>query len=339
MNSFLPMELNFTLIICTYQRSKALSSLLDSVKNQTLYPNQILIIDGSLDNETEILLSKNQITNLEYYKVTEDNRGLTKQRNFGVNKVNRTSQIICFLDDDIVLTEDYFKNLISTYSAYPSAIGVGGYIKDEVKWVVSEQIARFDEYSIDGYTRKLGSRNLFRKKMKMLSDDPPGYMPEFSNGLSISFLPPSGKIYPVEFFMGGVSSYRKSLFNDMRFSDYFIGYGLYEDMDFCLRASKKGKLFVNTSAQLYHLHEEEGRPNRFKYGKMVLRNGWYVWRVKYPSPPIAAIIKWNYIAFVLTLIRLGNVVTTSQKKAAFTEAAGRFAGWFSLIFNKPKLRN
>ena len=161
-------------------------------------------------------------------------------------------------------------------------------------------------------------------------------MPYFSNGYAIGFLPPTGKSYKVESFMGGMASYRNELFNKIKFSSYFEGYGLYEDMDFCLRASKLGQLYVNTAAQLYHHHNESGRPNQFKYGKMVIRNGWYVWRVKYPSPGLKSKIKWHATAFLLTLVRFSNVLTTSQRKKAFTESLGRVVGWWSLLWNKPK---
>src|SRR5690606_32821161 len=129
--------------------------------------------------------------------------------------------ILCFLDDDIILMPEYFQNLIGTYSQTPEALGVGGYILDEVLWTkYSIELVQFDEFEMDGYIRKLGSRNVLRKKLGLLSDLPPGFMPEFSNGLSIGFLPPSGKTYPVEFFMGGVASYRKELFEKIRFSPY-----------------------------------------------------------------------------------------------------------------------
>src|SRR5690606_16453706 len=118
---------------------------------------------------------------------------------------------------------------------------------------------------------------------------------------------------------------------------YFEGYGLYEDMDFCLRASKLGSLYVNTGAQLYHHHEPGGRPNRYKYGKMVIRNGWYVWRVKYEKPDIVAKLKWHQIAFVLTFVRILNTFTTKKKKEAFTESLGRISGWWSLIWNRPNI--
>ena len=161
-------------------------------------------------------------------------------------------------------------------------------------------------------------------------------MPDFSHGLSIGFLPPTGKTYPVEFFMGCSASFKNELFQKVGFSEYFEGYGLYEDMDFCLRASREGQLYVNTEALLFHYHEESGRPNHFQYGKMVIRNGWYVWRVKYPDPDLKASFKWHSTAFLLTLVRLGNVINTNKRLQALTESMGRMAGWISLIFKKPK---
>ncbi|MDT0676785.1 glycosyltransferase family 2 protein [Autumnicola musiva] len=330
--------MKFSLIICTYHRPQPLLKLLKSVAEQNLYPDQILIIDGSHNNDTANALEKESFLKLKYFKVTEENRGLTKQRNFGIKRVAASSEIVCFLDDDIVLTPSYFKNLLNTYTAFPDAVGVGGYIIDEVEWNKSDnEDSHYHEFEIDGWKRKLGSRNVLRKKLNLLSTKPPGYMPAEGNGFSTGFLPPSEENYSVEFFMGGVASYRTSLFEKISFSEYFQGYGLYEDMDFCLRASKVGQLYVNTNAKLYHYHEEGGRPNKFRYGKMVVRNGWYVWRVKYHHPTLNAKIKWHATAWLLTLIRLGNGFTTSEKKSAFTESVGRIWGWLSLLWNTPNV--
>ncbi|MBZ9632370.1 glycosyltransferase [Salegentibacter sp. LM13S] len=328
--------MKFNLIVCTYKRRKALGRLLASVALQSRIPDEILIIDASPDDLTRELIERNVIEGLKYFKVDEKDRGLTRQRNYGIGKTGKEIDVISFLDDDIILEQDYFEKLIDTYATYPNAIGVGGYISNEVSWKKSNAIPDFDEFKVDGYIRKLGSRNLLRKKLGLLSDHAPGVMPEFSHGLSIGFLPPSGKTYPVEFFMGGVASYRKSLFQKISFSEYFEGYGLYEDMDFCLRASRLGQLYVNTAAQVEHHHELSGRPDKYKYGKMVIRNGWYVWRVKYPDPDLKARLKWHGTAFLLTLVRLGNMITTQNRKEAFTESLGRIVGWWILLLNKPK---
>ena len=318
-------------------RPNPLLKLLNSVKEQTLYPNEILIIDGSINDETKAVLEQNSFQNLNYFLVSNENRGLTKQRNFGVLKAANDTAIICFLDDDTVLEPNYFEEIIKTYSIYPDALGVGGYINNETKWekVAEDYVPTIEEFAYDGWKQQDGSRFVMRKRFGLDSDTKPGFLPEFSNGRSISFLPPSDKIYEVEQLMGGVSSFKKSVFDTFIFSTYFEGYGLYEDADFTLRLSKTGKLFVNTKAQLGHFHDQSGRPNKYQYGKMVVRNGWYVWRVKYPNPSLKAKFKWNAIVLLLAFIRFSNIFTTNKRKEAFTEFSGRIIGWLSLFINKP----
>ena len=330
--------MKFTLIVCTYMRPKPLLQLLQSVKIQTFYPDEILIIDGSTNAETEQMLKENPFSNLSYFLVNDNDRGLTKQRNFGIGKVNSTSEIVCFLDDDTVLEKNYFEEILKTYKVYPETLGVGGYIINESQWVFvgANYKATLKEFYFDGWKIKEGTRFVLRKILKLDSNEPPGYSSNYSHGRSVGFLPPSDKVYPVEQLMGGVSSFRKKVFETLQFSTYFEGYGLYEDADFTLRVSKTGQLYINTAAKLNHYHDEAGRPNKYSYGKMVVRNGWYVWVVKNPNPKFIHKWKWNCITIVLILIRFSNTFTTSKPKEAFTEALGRTIGWFSLFFKKPR---
>ena len=321
-------------------RPQPLLNLLKSVTKQTLYPNEILIIDGSTNTKTEAVLDRNTFKNLNYFRVDDNDRGLTKQRNYGLNKVNASVDIICFLDDDVVLEENYFKELISTYKVHQNALAVGGYIANEVDWAKSDGSNNPSNFYYDGWMRKEPSRFKLRRKFRLLPDGKPGFLPSFSHGRSIGFLPPSGKTYEVELIMGGVSSYKKAVFNELQFATFFEGYGLYEDADFSLRLAKRGKLYVNTAARLGHFHDLAGRPNQFKYGKMVVRNGWYIWRVNDKSPSFKARIKWNATTFLLTAVRFTNIMTKNSKsrKMAFTESIGRVVGWFSVIFNSPKIK-
>jgi GT2 family glycosyltransferase len=321
-------------------RPEPLLKLLESVRRQSLYPYEILIIDGSTNTQTESVLAGSSFDNIKYYLVNDQNRGLTKQRNFGIQNVNASSEIVCFLDDDTVLEPDYFHHLINTYRIFPDALGVGGYITNEVHWekVVGDYITKSNEFYFDQWKRKDGSRFVLRKKMGLDTDRPPGFSPLFSHGRSVGFLPPSGKIYEVEQLMGGVSSFRKSVFRKFSFSEYFEGYGLYEDADFSLRVAKTGNLYVNTAAKLAHFHAASGRPNQYQYGKMVVRNGWYVWRVKNPDPAFKDRFKWNVITILLILVRYSNTVTEKDKIGAFTEAFGRTIGWCSLLLFKPKIK-
>jgi GT2 family glycosyltransferase len=330
---------DFSLIVCTYQRPKSLLTLLESLEQQTVYPNQVIIVDGSIDKKTSEIFKKQSFTNLEYFLVKPDQRGLTKQRNFGIDKLKSEIDIVFFLDDDIVLTKDYFSKILKSYHKHPEALGIGGYILDGTSWFKTNSVENESKnyFYLEHYKRKDSSRFILRKKLGLLSNKFPTFMPEEGHPRSVGFIPPTGKTYFVETFMGGVASYRKEVFEKIKFSSYFLGYGLYEDTDFTLRCSKIGKLYLNTAAQLYHFHNEDGRPNQFKYGKMVVRNGWYVWRVRHPKPALLAVIKWHLISLVLIGIRFSNVLTSRKKKQALSEALGRLLGWFSLFLKKPKV--
>jgi GT2 family glycosyltransferase len=247
-------------------------------------------------------------------------------------------EIVCFLDDDTVLDNDYFEQIVKTYQIYPEALGVGGYIinESECEFVGYNYVPKIEEYFFDGWKRMDGSRFVLRKRLGLDSDCPPGFSSLFSHGRSVGFLPPNGKIYEVEMLMGGVSSFRKKVFETLQFSTYFEGYGLYEDADFTLRVAKTGKLYLNTSAKLNHYHDASGRPNQYQYGKMVVRNGWYVWRTKNPKPLLDSKWRWHSITILLTIIRYSNALTSTKKREAFTEALGRTVGWWSLWWSKPK---
>lgn len=329
--------MRFTLIICTYKRKDALQTLLNSVEGQNFYPNQILIIDGSPDDFTKEMVGNCKFKNLEYFQVDPKDRGLTKQRNIGISKVDDLSEIVCFLDDDTILDQNYFQEILRTYSLNPDVLGVGGYISNEAKWekLPNNYRKSDNDFVYDGWRREEGKRFIYRKKLGLDTNCPPGFSPLFSHGRSIGFLPPSGKVYPAEQLMGGVSSFKKSAFQEHQFSTYFEGYGLYEDADFCLRVAKSGTLLINTAALLEHHHDTAGRPNKYIYGKMVVRNGWYVWRVKNNNPNFRDKMKWHSITLVLIIIRLTNVLTTNKKMEAFSESVGRLVGWFSLIIKKP----
>lgn len=329
--------MKISLIICTYMRPKALETLLKSVLIQSVLPDEILIIDGSRDAQTSKMLETIDLKQLYYYQVSDEHRGLTKQRNYGISKINSTSDIVCFLDDDTVLKKNYFEKIVKAYEKDSKIIGVGGVAINESRWFLKDPEKTYNSYKfyeLDGYIIKEGLRNVIRNYLGLQSPLLPGRMPDFSHGRTYSY-PLNNKIYEVDLLVGMSFSFRRKVVEQQRFSTYFEGYGLYEDADYSIRAQAYGKNVISTEVQLYHYHDVGGRPSKYKYGKMVVRNGWYVWRLKYPAPTIKARCKWNSTVLVLTFIRLLNVVTTNKRKEAFTEFLGRFVGWITLIFNKP----
>lgn len=326
-------------------RPQSVLQLLQSVQEQTLYPDEILIIDGSTNQETALILEENQFQHLHYFAVPPEHRGLTKQRNYGIERVgasrdltNTEIEIVCFLDDDTVLSTNYFEEIIKTFAENQDVSGVGGVAINENSWVLAQPNKKYDSkryYLWEGYVYKEGQRNVVRNYLGLESQLEPGRMPDFSHGKTCGF-PLNGKTYEVDVLIGMSFAFRRKVVDAIRFSAYFEGYGLYEDSDFSLRALQFGKNVINTKAQLRHFHHPLGRPNQYRYGKMVVRNGWYVWRVKNPKPSLHAKIKWHSITILLTLIRFSNTFTTRNRKQAFTEALGRTMGWWSLWVTSPK---
>lgn len=328
----------FSVIICTYMRPQPTLTLLQSITIQSCAPSQVLIIDGSSDSETATAIQTiNTAFPLEYVQVDATNRGLTKQRNVGIKHLHPASEIVFFLDDDVILEYDFFEKILQTFSD-ASVIGCDGFITNECSWLPVSNQTKLPAFcqQLDQYYLKLATRDRFRAAIGLFPLQlQPGKIPLYGHGKSS--LPPTGKEYEVDHIMGGITAYRRSIFNRIQFSTFFEGYGLYEDFDFSVRANSYGKLITNTAARVSHHHAESGRPRTFKFGKMVVQNGWYVWRLKHPHPGGINIIKWHLITLMLAFFRLTNTLTLNGKKRqqAWGDFAGRMVAWMTLLFVKP----
>lgn len=327
-----------SLIVCTYRRPSQVRSLLRSIVEQTRQPDEILVVDASTDGETDETVRSfrddDRFQDLKYYRVTAEDRGLTRQRNYGIARAR--GDIIAFLDDDTILEASYFEETIACFDRHPDAVGVGGYIANEVKWSPANgRAAGLSLFRWGEWERREDFRWRLRKLLGLTSPLPPGWMPPSGHGRPIGFLPGDGKDYQVEFIMGGASAWKAKILGTHRFSAFFEGYGLYEDMDFCVRAVCDGPIFVCTRARLDHFHAEAGRPNYFRYGEMVVRNGWVVWRRRWPQPGLVDRTKWWSITLLLAMCRLADTRGPS-KLDGLKEAAGRLCGAAQVIWRDPE---
>lgn len=318
-----------TLAICTFQRASALKNLLGALRHVEEPPEEIVVVDSSPGDESEKVIRSFPDLPLRYFRVGARERGLTRQRNIAAKESR--GDVVVFFDDDIVPARDFFRELRACWARHPDAAGIGGLIVGEEWRRVNERTRGVGWYTFEGWARREPWRWRARRLLGLSSPLAPGRMPPEGHGRPVNF-PPSGKDYIVDFVMGGVSSWRLQVVRKVRFSTFFEGYGLYEDLDFCIRAGREGAIVLCTRAQVQHHHDPSGRPNRFLYGRMVVRNGWYVWRQKWPAPSIGNRCKWWAITVLLTLIRI------PQGISGFAEACGRMVGWFEVLFSPPKPR-
>jgi GT2 family glycosyltransferase len=215
-----------SLIICTKDRPKALSTALESVSQQSQKPHEILVIDSSLDNNSEEFIEKfkeKSRLKVDYFR-TEP--GLTKQRNFGIEHISSLAEIVHFIDDDVILSHDYFRNVVLKFQEHKNAIAIGGAIQN------------LPEHRI-GFLRRLFLLDSKREGVVLKS------------GINIlNFVGKTDR--EVDWVSGCSMSFRRIVFSSLKFDETRLGNGVGEDVDMCLRAKFYGKVIWSPFIQLIH---------------------------------------------------------------------------------------
>jgi glycosyltransferase involved in cell wall biosynthesis len=86
-----------SVVIAFYNGSRWIERALESVQNQTMPPNEVIVVnDGSSEDELEFLVVLQQRFNFQI--LNQENSGQSAARNLGVSKA--TSDYICLLDQD-----------------------------------------------------------------------------------------------------------------------------------------------------------------------------------------------------------------------------------------------
>ncbi len=241
--------LDISIIIPTYNRPEELQNCLASILEQTVLPGELIIVDDGNLEQIPLAgkLAKASIKVL-YHK--KDTPGLTASRNVGIGLA--TGGIIFFLDDDVVLYPHYTEKILALFGDDPSHEigGVGGLIANTKPFTLKRKLFHHLErlFLLSG---KIEGRVL-----------PSGFCVDYGEtGNQID------EIVEVDFLPGGVSAYRKQVFESFSFSEDFIGYGQGEDKDFSFRVAQKYKLLIAPEAKLLHLESPKMRFDKFTKGQ------------------------------------------------------------------------
>ena len=216
---------NFSVVVCTYKRDKILKKCLTRILNNDLLPSKIIIIDQNNDK-------KNLNTSLKVFKKFKFNKfkiiknikaiGLTKSKNLSLKYVS--TKYVLFLDDDILITRNFFQNLINVIIE-KKAHGVCGVItnlkKNKIKnffyYLTNHGVYKDNRYYFQNY-KKFLDKSIFYKKIKSLP--------------------------------GGITCFDTNIFKKIKFDEKNITHN-YEDVDFIIRLKKiipNCKLYISLKA-------------------------------------------------------------------------------------------
>jgi len=219
--------MKLSIIILTYNSSRYIEGLLDSLKNFAK-DSEVLIVDNNSPDETVKLANK-----FDFVKVLEtgENLGFAKGINFGAKKAN--GDFLLFINPDAVFKSGKIEDFISVFD--DSEVGAcGGKL-----------------ISLDGEVEKSAGRffNLWEALAITLGVD---------EVLGVRFSPDSRK--EVDFVSGGSMMVRRIAFEKVGgFDENFFMY--LEDMDFCYRMKKVGYKTIFTP-EIVISHAGQGSSNR-----------------------------------------------------------------------------
>ncbi|MET0210652.1 MAG: glycosyltransferase, partial [Burkholderiaceae bacterium] len=142
-----PDDLEVTVVICTRNRAKQLSSVLTSASAMDVPPDlrwEFLVVDnGSTDNTEEVIRSFADRLPVRYCR--EDTPGLSNARNCGVKAAR--GRYICWTDDDVVIDSRWLSAYVDAFRRHPEAAIFGGRVLPQLEgksapdWFVQHHLA------------------------------------------------------------------------------------------------------------------------------------------------------------------------------------------------------
>lgn len=198
--------------------------------------NEVIVVDDSDDFKTKELIRRLQkcflqagITIRHFMSSKDDVKSISKARNIGAKEVR--GEIVIFLDDDVIIGENYVEKILEVFDMYPNALGVQG------------TVINFDYSHLENSIKKVFYYwHAEIDKCRMLP----------SGKTTFAFFPNS--IIPCEWLFGLNVAYKKKVFDEFSFNEKLIGYSLGEDKEFSYKLYKKypNSLFQTPYATVYH---------------------------------------------------------------------------------------
>jgi glycosyltransferase involved in cell wall biosynthesis len=217
-----------TTIIPTRNRPKDLAIVINSLCAQSRPPDELIVVDQSVNDlscrAVNSKLSKFKQIKLIY--IHDPNiSGLVDAKRVGVN--HASTDIVCFLEDDISLEADYIRQIELGFIKQANMIGCCGVITNPPKvnflykfLFVMFHRGIFKDNRIDVFGNYSGDGN---------------------------------PLIESDMLSGGTSAWRREVFDKVEF-DVANGFHMFEDIDFSTRVAQHyGKrLFINPNARLAH---------------------------------------------------------------------------------------
>ncbi len=299
-------------VICTRNRPDDLRRTLESIARQDRVADLLVLIVDASDDEAHrrneaaaVCCSALNIRLLAYPALPS----LPRQRNFGIDHLPNTVEVVHFLDDDVTVLPGYFRHLSRVLGEEPQVGGVGG---------------RIIEPDGDAASRLSPLHRLF-----LLAGSTPGRVLPSGHTTPAQTLPLDRRC-ATQWLSGCASSYRRVIFEHYRFDEALSGYALLEDLDFSYRVGQSWKLLVQPRARLIHHASPVNRYDAARRAHTLVTHGYWFVEKNIRHPLRKPAFWWAFLGQLLA-------VTCSAKPEALAWRKGLLRGLRAVLQRTPAL--
>ena len=294
-------KLDLTIVIPTKNRIELLTKTLMYLKKNKFFFKEIIVVDSSDKEEKKKLNKLKNFINIKI-KILNCSPSISKQRNKGLQNVNKASKYVMFLDDDIIFEKNSINKMYNFLKLNKKYVGVGFnlIIKNNNKYIES--------LKKNELIKNLG---IYDKKNGKVT--PSGWQTKAINlkkNEHVEWLPTQAVIY----------SYKK-----IKRKKFDINYGSYsylEDLDFSYNLKDSG-LIIYSKAK--YSSDNLVKRNPFFFGiKEIVNRFYFVEKFN--------LNKVNFLIGCLFLIIKHLILFFTLKPSYLLRILGNFLGLFRIIF-------
>lgn len=244
---------HYSIVIPTFGRNKFLKDCLISVEQQLEKPQEVFIIDNNIlladQKSVEIIVMGFSNSKISFnYRKGIVNSGAVA-RNYGASLVS--TEIVAFLDDDVILEDNYYKEIIKVFKSDDRIVGVQGI-----------DTSFMDSYIANVKNKFMGPfwstvENFFEHASIVRSKDA-----RLRPSLAVCH-PAPDQIFSVEsqWISTCAGAFKKELFSVIEFPNQFMKYSWNEYVFFSHSIFQKnlGKMIYTSEAKYRNIPMDEGR--------------------------------------------------------------------------------
>lgn len=307
------------LIVPTFGRPVEMVRLLNAVRALEDAPGEVIVVDGSPDDSVNDAVwrwadNRELPFNLVYIKSPP---GLTRQRNVGLDACER--EFLFFLDDDCLPLPGYFQSIRNVFT------------RDQ-----AGEVGAVRGFLADCVERTVPLLWKIRFALGIVPRGRPGKYHRCGTSGTWNGVAPFHGTLEVDVLAGGASAYRRDVFRNHRFSEFFYGYAQGEDFEMALRIGKEWKLLICGDARVEHRHAESGRPDGIRRGRMAARNRYFIWKRHSPSPGLLNRFRFWADHLLMIIYYTASFVIRPYRVYPLGFAIGTAVGMCEWIISPPQ---